>query len=286
MALVKHLNYLIAFGAYSTDFFYNAGNATGSPLSVNKQAKLEFGCASGPSVAKAEQTVLWVSNSKTQGRCVYMMDGLTPNKVSTRYIEKYLNRAKLTSVFSYCMKIAGHTLYVLVLDDSNLTFVYDLNEKHWYQWTSQSAGVESYFKYIYFSGNVEYDPNIYLQHDDDGHVYIMGQDYYKDATQDIWFRVVTKNLDSGSQKRKFITKVEVVGDKVEGNLSVRHSDDDYITWSPYRTVNLKRTRPVLYQNGSTRRRAYEVFSSDAIPIRLEALELEFGIGETGGGQEG
>jgi hypothetical protein len=286
VALVRHLNYLIAFGQWSTDFFYNAGNATGSPLAVNKQAKLEFGCANGSSVAKAEQTVLWVSNSQTQGRNVYMMNGLSPQKISTRYIDKYLNRDAMVNVRSYCMKTAGHTLYVLTLEDSNITFVYDLDEQVWYQWTSQSGGTESYFKFVYFTGNVEYAAGLYLQHESDGHVYIMGPDYYDDGANKIYFRSVSKPLDSGTQKRKFFTSAEVVGDKVSGNLSIRHSDDDYATWSPYRVVDMSKSRPIIYQGGSARRRAYEVFSSDSVPIRLEALELNFDVGEQGGGQEG
>ena len=45
-------------------------------------------------------------------------------------------------------------------------------------------------------------------------------------------------------------------------------------------------RPILYQYGEARRRAWEVFSSDSIPIRLSALEIEFDIGEQGQGQQG
>lgn len=286
VGLLRHLNYVIAFGQWSTDFFYNAGNTTNSPLAVNKQAKLEFGCANGSSIAKAEQTALWVSNSKTQGRSIYMFNGLTPQKVSTRYIDKYLNRDPLTTCRSYCMKTAGHTLYVITLPDSNITFVYDLDEQTWYQWSSQSGGTETYFKFVYFNGNVEDKAGLFLQHETDGQIYAMSPDYYKDDANDIWFRSVSKNLDSGTNKRKFFIKVEVIGDKILGNLSIRHSDNDFQSWSNYRVVDLSKRRPILYQGGEARRRAYEVFSSDNIPIRLEALEMEFDIGETGGGQEG
>ena len=286
VALVRHLNYLIAFGQWSTDFYYNAGNTTGSPLAVNKQAKLTLGCANGASVAKVEQSILWVSNSLTQGRSVYLMNGLSPQKVSTRHIDKYLNKDSMLNVHSYCMRMAGHTLYVLTLKDSDVTFVFDIDEQVWYQWTSQTGSIESYFKYLFFTGHVEYVPDLYLQHETNGLLYTMSADYYKDAGEDIWFRSVSGNLDSGTNKRKFITRAEVIGDKISGNVSVRHTDDDYQTWSSYRTVNLINRRPVLYQLGNTRRRAWEVFSSADIPIRLEALELDFDIGETGGGQEG
>lgn len=285
VALVKQLNYLVAFNKLSTDFFYNAGNATGSPLAANKQAKLELGCANGASVAKADMTVLWVGQSKTQGRSVYMLAGLSPQKVSTRYIDKYLNRDAMLTCYSYVAKVAGHTMYFLTLPDSNITLVYDLDEQVWYQWTSQSGAVETYFRGIYYTGNVEAAPGLYIQNDTDGKVYKMSPEYTKDDTEDIYFRAVSANLDSGSNKRKVVSNVEVIGDKVQGNVSIRHSSNDYASWSTYRTVNLINRRPRLFQLGEYRRRAWEVFSSADIPIRLEALEINFGINEQGGGSE-
>lgn len=285
VAIVKQLNYLVAFNKLSTDFFYNAGNATGSPLSANKQAKLEIGCANGASVAKADMTAIWVGQSKTQGRSVYMFAGLSPQKVSTRYIDKYLNRDAMITCYSYVLKVAGHTLYFLTLPDSNITFVYDLDEQVWYQWTSQSGAVETYFRGIYYTGNVEADPGLYLQNNTDGKIYKLSFDYTKDDTEDIYFRAVSGNTDSGSNKRKVVSNVEVIGDKVNGSVSIRHTSDDYASWSTYRTVNLLNRRPRLFQLGEYRRRAWEVFSSADIPIRLEALEINFSINEQGGGTE-
>lgn len=294
VAIAKHLNYLVVFGQWSTEFFYNAGiPGTGSPLAVNQGAKLEIGCANGYSVATAEHTVLWVGNSMTNGKSVYMLVGLTPTRVSTKYIDKFLNHSPMTasdSVRSYIFKIAGHTLYVLTLDDINKTFVYDIDEKKWYNWTSQSGdtdgtdGTETYFKLTSYTGMTEYAPAIYLQGDHDGKIYQLDMDYYDDAGEYIYFRAVSPLVDSGSTKRKFYRKVEAVGDKVAGTLKIRKTDDDYQTWSTYRSVTLSDSRPILWQYGNARRRAWEVFSSESIPIRLKALELEFDIGETGGGQ--
>ena len=294
IAITKHLNYLVVFGQWSTEFFYNAGTpGTGSPLAVNQGAKLEIGCANGYSVATAEHTVLWVGNSMTNGKSVYMLVGLTPTRVSTKYIDKFLNDSPMTasdSIRSYIFKIAGHTLYVLTLDDINKTFVYDIDEKKWYNWTSQTGdtdgtnGTETYFKLTSYTGMTEYAPAIYLQGDHDGKIYQLDMDYLNDAGDAIYFRAVSPIVDSGSTKRKFYRKIEAVGDKVSGTLKIRKTDDDYQTWSTYRNVTLSDTRPILWQYGSARRRAWEVFSSDSIAIRLKALELEFDIGETGGGQ--
>lgn len=287
VALIRHLNYLVVFGQWSIEFFYDAGTATGSPLAVYQSGKLEMGCANGYSVASSEQTILWVGQSLTEGRSVYMLDGLSPVKVSTRYIEKYLNNDAMTNVIGYCFKIAGHSLYILSLKDQNITLVYDLDEKEWYQWSSQSgdtgvvnSGTETYFTPICYSGSLEYQPALYLQGENDGQLYKMDNVTTTDDVNKIYFRIVTPNVDSGTNKRKFYQRTELIGDKVTGSAYLRNSKDDYITWSTYRTFTMSAERAVLYQCGEARRRAWEVFISDAIPVRLEALEVEFDIGET------
>ena len=301
VGIARHLNYILAFGTMGTQFFYDAALASpASPLATNKSAYLEIGCANGYSIASAEQTLIWVGTAVTGGRSVYVLNGLSPVKVSNRYIDKYLNKCDMSNtngifVRSYCFKVSGHTLYVLTMKDLNVTFIYDLDEKKWYQWTSQSgdtgvtnSGTETFFSPTSFTGNTEYvtTSGIYLQDDANGKIYKMSVDYLNDDTNAIYFRAVSPILDNGTKKRKFYKRVEAVGDVSQGNVYIRKTDDDYVTWSTYRTMLLSDKRPILYQYGEARRRAWEVFSSDSIPIRLSALEIEFDIGEQGQGQQG
>jgi hypothetical protein len=62
-------------------------------------------------------------------------------------------------------------------------------------------------------------------------------------------------------------------------MTVSFSQDDYNTWSTGRAVNLQASRSQLYMNGASRRRAYQFLSTSNVPIRLEAAELDFDIGE-------
>jgi len=293
------LNYLVCFGQWSTEFFYDAGTAVpASPLAVNQSAKLEIGCANGYSVAGAEQTVVWVGQSLTKGRSVYYMDGLSPAKISNRYIDKYLNLASMentvdaggntiSSVRSFCFKTSGHSLYVLIMIDINKTFVYDLDEKSWYEWTSQSgdngvtvdSGVETYFTLTSYDSNVEYGPHAYVQDNKTGGIHIISDTINQDNANNIYLRAITPVGDDGTTKYKFFKKVEVVGDKVAGTGYLRYSDDDYVTKSTFRAVTLSNVRPQIFQCGASRRRAWEFFFSDNLPLRLEALEIEFDVHE-------
>ena len=62
-------------------------------------------------------------------------------------------------------------------------------------------------------------------------------------------------------------------------MNIRSSNDDYKTWSAYRTVNLNASRPQIYQTGQARRRAWEFLCTENQPLRLDCAEIDFEIGE-------
>ena len=141
IALARLQNYIAAFGAYTTEFFYDAGNAPpGSPLLPVQNAMVEIGCAAGGSVAGIENTLFFIGVGKQRDRSVYVFNGTVPQKVSTSAIDTILFSDNLSGVVSYCCKIKGQGLYVLTLPTTGITLVYCLDTKAWYEWTSAVAG--------------------------------------------------------------------------------------------------------------------------------------------------
>ena len=270
VAIAKHLSFILTWGSWSTEFFYNAGIATGSPLDRAASYKANIGCASGDSVVTFAQTVAWLGQAQETGRAVYMMEGTTPIKISTAAVERYLNASTLVSLDAFALTIAGHTLYVLNLPDLNITLVCDINEKRWYQWSTDSAGSDIVWKYGDFAslGGVSY-----VQNRTTGKLSTLSTTVYQEEGNNINYRIVTPRIDMKSNKRKFWKALEVIGDKTAGTLQVRHSDDDYTTWSSYRNIDISLERPILRQLGSARRRAYELFCTSNVAIKLQAIEL-------------
>lgn len=277
VALAKHLNYLIAFGQWSTEFFYDAANTVGSPLLPNQTFRIEFGCANGDSVVEMEQTVVWVGVGQNTGRMVLMLDGTRPVQVSDASIERILNGSSLTNVRAYSLKVSGHYFYVLNLLDDNMTLVLDVKSKQWCIWTSYLDNKEDILDGVFYTS---YNNKSYSLDNLDGKLYNISEESYSDDAGPIQFRIRTNLIDASSTKRKFIGRLEVVGDKIGATLRVRHTDDDYNNWSQYRNVDLNANRSVLYQNGSFRRRAYEFFSTDDVPLRLQACEVDVDPGTT------
>lgn len=151
-ALAKSQNYVIAFKEWSTEFFYDAANATGSPLSTVSNGFNLIGCANGDSVASLDGILFWVSQTRQKGRGVHMMQGLQERQISTPDIERILNLSTLATIYSFGVKIAGHSFYVLTLVDQNITLVYDMTSQMWSQWSSLTPGVAVNVTSITLSG--------------------------------------------------------------------------------------------------------------------------------------
>jgi hypothetical protein len=140
--LAKHNNYLAAFKQYSTEFFYDAANATGSILAPVQNAAFKVGCASDASVKEMAGTVVWMGQTKDGfGRGIFRLNGMAPEKISTPQIDKILNADSLATVYSWSANVGSHLLYGLTLVTTGVTLVYDFTTQLW-----------SFFTYLVSSG--------------------------------------------------------------------------------------------------------------------------------------
>lgn len=287
VAISKHINYLVAFGQKSTQFFYDAANATGSPLALADSYTSEVGCASGDSIVSTSNTVLWISTSSANGRSVSMMEGVVAKRISTDYIDRHLLASDLSDVKAFVHTISGHTLYVLTLADIGQTLVYDLTVNEWYSWTQYgtqtyaeaSAGTvsEYYFRPGFYAllNGVHYCLDSY-----NSRLYQLSTTTYQDDSQPIYCRTVTDLADNGTTKRKFYGRLEIVGDKVAGGtMYVSHTGNDYKDYSYSRAIDLNASRSQIYQCGADRRRAWQLLCTSNVPLRLQTAEIDVDVGE-------
>jgi hypothetical protein len=354
VCLARQLNLIVAFGKYSTEFFYNAEQPPpGSPLLPYTSAFLEVGCAVAGSVINAENSIIFMSVGRQKGRSISVLEGTVPKLISTPYIDRILNADSLINVTSYFIKVQGHGFYVLCLPTSNLTLVCDMATGKWAKWTQLTKyfpddlditdmqwandtatvtlpnhGIEdgAYVsiedvapadwegEYVVtvidantFTYELTTEPDDYVaqgnaypyleipfnmasyaktssfdvvQDSTTGVIYSVSTSIYMDDTSPIRYAARTNNVDGGNNQLKFFSRLELIGDKVDGTAYVKYSDDDYQTWHKYRPVDLSNKRSQLYRLGSSRRRAYEVINYDDQPIRLSSLELSVEKGYT------
>lgn len=284
IAIIKHLNYLIAFKEFSCEFYYDAGNPTGStpgsPLGNYIQARQTIGCANQDSLCGFKDTIIWVGQGPMQGKSIYIMNGLVPTRISNEYIDKYLDKDTCISVNAVTTQVAGHRLYILSLLTLNVTLVYDFSTQQWYRWSGWTGSFDTVFPAI-GSYVGKYDPNnqeyIWGKSPVTGlyRVYDLDANTYQDNFVQINVVIQTDTEDWGTRQPKTFGRLDVIADQQNNStLRISHSDDDFNTYSPVRTVDLSQQRPVLFQGGRARKRAYLIQHTANVPFRGEYLELD------------
>ncbi len=270
----KQLTYVIAFKQWSTEVFYDAANSTGSPLGTVPGAKLNHGCRAAGSVAEAGGVLFWVGQNREGFSGVFTMEGLQLIPISTPPIERLLQQADFTTTWAFAFKLAGHKFYVLTLKVSNLTLVYDASSALWYQWTDASG---NYFPFVACTFNTT--QQVLLQHESDGHLYLLENTNVTDEGSIITFDLYTPLFDGQTRKRKTLIRMDFIADQLNGSvLQVRNSDDDYQSWSNFRRVDLSKKQPFLTNCGTFRKRAYHFRHACNTKMRLQAVELDLLLG--------
>lgn len=135
VCLARQGNLLVAFGDYSTEFFYNAANPTGSPLLPYSNSFLQIGCASAGSVISVDDSLVLMTNTKQRGRSIQKMTGTKLEPISNPHVDRILDKDSLYGCRAYHIKLEGHLYYLLVLPDTNVTLVCDLVSGQWNTWT-------------------------------------------------------------------------------------------------------------------------------------------------------
>jgi hypothetical protein len=278
--LAKQLVYLVAFSEWSTEIFFDAGNATGSPLGPVQGSKISYGCRAAGSVQQIDDTLFWISATRSAAVQVSMLDQLSHSVISTESIDRLLQGSSLDSVASLQLKINGHSFYILTLRDRNLTLAYDITENLWHQWTDPNG---NYFPFVYY-GYAQGNRHL-IQHESNGDIYEVDMDFFSDVSDDgvnlvpIVADIYTPNFDASTRRIKQLSMMEFIADQTDGSkLYVRSSDDDYKTWSNFREVRLDVKRPMLINCGSFRRRAYHFRHRSNTPFRIQAVELQYDLG--------
>ncbi len=178
------------------------------------------------------------------------------------------------------LRTKGHLFYIINLKTIGRTLVYDIDEKLWHEWSSNSAGSHAVFQCDYMADNST--GAAYLLHSSNGTVYKLDPSIYLDGSDSILVELVTNRYDMDTYHRKFMLSSKIVGDRYEtqNDLSLQWTDNDYQTWSNVKTISLTDDFPAFQRMGTFRRRAFKLTHSSNNPLRLEALECEFNEGST------
>jgi hypothetical protein len=285
VALIKQLNYVIALKQYSTQVFYDAEQPVGSPLGPVQDAQIPLGCLAANSVQSIDNTVLWLTSNETASPQIVQLDNLTPAIVSSPAVERILDDISwtdpLNEVRSWVLKHGGHRFYGLNLISNNITLVYDIDQRLWYIWSDYQGNFWPIVSLAFqppFMGS----PGLHIaQHSSNGALYLLDGDYEFPNDDGKLFPVdiYTPNFDAGVDRRKLLNQMRFNADQKVGSvLQVRYSDDDFQSWSNFRSLSLGVKRPILSSCGTFYRRAYHFRHQCNTAYRIKTVDLQMALG--------
>jgi len=102
---------------------------------------------------------------------------------------------------------------------------------------------------------------------------------YTDAGDPIRLDIYTPNYDAGTIRDKTLPALYFDCSQVPNSvLQIRHSDDDYQTWSQFRTLDLSQKKPRLINEGTFKRRAYNLRHESPTAFRIKSADYQMDVG--------
>lgn len=277
-AVAKLNNYLVAFGSSSIEYFWDAANASGSPLQRNDTPVKLTGYLGG--LCQVGNTIYFLGNSSTGTPDVYVLEDFKMESVSDTSVRKYLEDvgSDLANSSAVSISFLGHDFYMFTIGAT--TYVYDTSTKLWTTFAYQ-ANLNMYALYATSVkiGGVHCSV-IYINNATN--LARFDVDIYQDVSTNFTMRIVTGLEQFDSYNQKVMHRLIIDADKPTANaeVDVSWSDDDYQTFNTAVGVNLNQELPSITRLGRFRRRAFKLEFVENFPLRMRGLEVDINMGQT------
>jgi len=152
--LTKHHDHVCAIGSNSIEFFYNAGNPTGSPLARRPDVSYRTGALDFRNVFSSGERIYFIGSEKIGTPGVYQISGFELTRISTDSLDRFLSKTRVTDAYKFNMTggyIGEHYftfINTLAPEDGaytpKYTFYYDATHKLWGAFETDVASVNKF----------------------------------------------------------------------------------------------------------------------------------------------
>jgi len=272
---------LVCFGEDSTELYTNTG-VTGFPFERIINGTMEVGLAAENLYGRCFDVVYFIADDLTVRR----LDGNSPVKVSTHYIEQLLDTFTLSSgkAFSYWQE--GHFFMGFTFNEG--TIVYDAVTQEWHERESYSRD------YWRFQSMARFADKVLAGDRDSNEVVELDLDKYDEAVNDPTMASNVQVMEWTYQPvyadgiRAFHDRLEVrfeagtgitTGQGDDPRIMMEFSDDGGRVWNalPTRTLGKKgeyQDRAIWHNLGSSRQRVYRGSVSDPVKVYILDTVME------------
>lgn len=280
--LAVNRNYVVAFGSNSLEIFWDAANVSGSPLARNDSGYKDIGYITG--LRQIGNVLYFVGQDRGRNLGVYFLDGFTLKEISdsivARSIQTIANTDNIKASlnydrYGYSISSDGHTFYVLVTPQT--TWVYDLDEKFWYEWKNSAGnGLDIEASWSMLNGAQ------YLAIGGQTYISQMSPELYQDFGSNYSCSYTTERFNANSYNKKVLNRIVIAADAHlttgTSNITLTWSDDDWKNTTGTRDFNVFKARPTGHTFGQFVTRSFRITYTDNYPLRLRGMELEINIG--------
>ena len=313
--LGKHHDNIVAFGRGTIEFFYNAGNATGSTLSRRQDIFYNLGCPYEDGVWEDGDDLYFLGRTQRGDFGIYVISNFQLKKISSPSFNTYLTSVYAEGSFFPLLtgfSVRGHNFIAVTVHTVNGdidpigTFVFDPQVKIWGIWETDMTELSSIMGFpvagwttssasrfgtgILTNGDLitlkstftpidAFDIKFYVEDQDDYVVTDYIANFGSTVGTNISITTRLGHLDSNTNKNKFGRTLEIVSDYTAASqtLTVKWSDTDHSTFTSTRTIDMS-SRQKLSRIGMFNRRTYQLEYSGNEVVRLESLEYDIAGG--------
>lgn len=271
----RHKDRIVMFGKTTIEFWYNAGNPSGSPLSRVDDATLRIGA---PAAVEAGDSIYFIGATANGVSGVYRLNGYQPEKISTPEIDSllsyYVYGSSGDQYLSYAV-IGGQEAVILQYVTGGTALVYYVG-LGWGEFSMSSSVYPGVCAYEYYENCLTFTGSA-------GKIYKMNfnSPVYQDESASYTATLQSTKTDFGTEDLKTVREVALLGSDIQssGTATLEYSDDDYSTWTTAGTFDLTKINPRIHRCGAFRGgRAWRLTHSANTAFRAQSLKFDFDIG--------
>lgn len=275
-AIVTMNNYFILLGNRSIEYFWDAGNATGSPFQRNDTPVKLSGYVGG--ISQFGNKVYLIAEEVEGQPNVFVLEDFKLTPVGNEAIRRHLASVSTQNITGNVISIDVNDMYTI--NTGADTYFMLIESKLW--------GKLAYAQQSYFPMNQAFTINNGLPTTtlftltNSTAVYKFSSSLYQDNGTTFTCTIVTDIVRFDNNNQKLMGSLSVHADRPTSTalLNISWSDDDYQTYKAVRTMDLNHERTNIQQLGRFRNRAFKFTFTENQPFRLHNIDCDINMGTT------
>lgn len=275
VTIIRYKQHIVCFGDSSIEFFYNAGNAFGSPLTSRKELFANVGAYSsgtGKKVCDVIDYVFWIGSDF----CLYTFDGLSPKNLS----QQAMSLGAVISSTTYApsiitaFQLADDVIVSVVTANTGADKLFSLKNNQFFNpsfglaqmiWANSHPTTSSFIAVGVSSSDTA------------GDVFSLDSATFTDDSAAFSMIAQTQPIYLNDGKGFTINSVELIGDtQASGSTTLETSADDYAAFKTVGSFDLTSQKKIVRRGGYYRSNvAFKLTDSGNNAWRGQALKVDW-----------